>query len=146
MFPVWRRDGQLATKERIFAVRLQGIPKAYPLELLGAEQVVNDEIGSQSLVVIMTDGQVTVEGSSLRTGQVSYQAGGAVRAYERADYRFQPSGQSGVLLDEEGGRWIIGEEALTGPQGQMLSRLPGHLAYWFGWFAFFPQTEVYQGR
>jgi hypothetical protein len=21
--------------------------------------------------------------------------------------------------------------------------LPGHMAYWFGWFSFYPRTEVY---
>ena len=27
--------------------------------------------------------------------------------------------------------------------GQSYPRLSGHLAYWFGWFAFFPPTSVY---
>jgi hypothetical protein len=25
----------------------------------------------------------------------------------------------------------------------MLPRLAGHLAYWFGWYAFFPNTLLY---
>jgi hypothetical protein len=25
----------------------------------------------------------------------------------------------------------------------MLERLPGHMAYWFGWFSFYPRTELY---
>lgn len=26
-----------------------------------------------------------------------------------------------------------------------LPRVPGHLAYWFGWYSFFPQSELYTG-
>ena len=37
----------------------------------------------------------------------------------------------------------VTEEALLGPESETLPRLPGHLAYWFGWYAFFPKTLVY---
>ena len=42
-----------------------------------------------------------------------------------------------------GAAWQVAEEALLGPSGERLERLPGHLAYWFGWFNFFPDSEVY---
>ena len=32
--------------------------------------------------------------------------------------------------------WRITEEALLAPDGQRLSRLPGHIAYWFAWSGF----------
>ena len=35
------------------------------------------------------------------------------------------------------------EDALLGPEGETLARLPGHLAYWFGWFSFYPRTQIY---
>ncbi|HUF38446.1 MAG TPA: hypothetical protein VMN57_07985 [Anaerolineales bacterium] len=41
------------------------------------------------------------------------------------------------------GAWEITEEALVGPDGARLERINGHLAYWFGWFTFFPKTLVY---
>lgn len=67
---------------------------------------------------------------------------GETRAYERGAQRF--TRQAGdALLDERGRPWKVTEEALVGPGGERLPRLPGELAYWFGWFAFFPQTEVY---
>jgi len=37
----------------------------------------------------------------------------------------------------------VTEEALVGPNGERVERLGGHLAYWFGWFTFFPETLVY---
>jgi len=69
---------------------------------------------------------------------------GETRAYERGALRF--SGQTrDALLDEQGRPWKVTEKALVGPAGERLPRLAGELAYWFGWFAFFPQTEVYGG-
>jgi hypothetical protein len=67
---------------------------------------------------------------------------GETRAYERGAHRFEGQTRD-ALLDERGRAWKVTEEALVGPAGERLARLPGELAYWFGWFAFFPQTEVY---
>jgi hypothetical protein len=48
-----------------------------------------------------------------------------------------------VLLDEAGTEWEVTENALISADGDELDRLPGHMAYWFGWFSFYPQTELY---
>jgi len=46
----------------------------------------------------------------------------------------------------EGTVWEITEEALVGPDGERLDRISGHLAYWFGWNAFFPRTILYEAE
>ena len=82
------------------------------------------------------------EGRNERIGPVAYDSGGEVRAFER-DRFFTPGDDPDGLLDAEGGEWRVTEEALVGPGGERLERINGHLAYWFGWYAFFPDTEVY---
>ena len=52
-------------------------------------------------------------------------------------------GSTKVIFDEDGHKWQIAENALESPSGERLSRLPGHMAYWFGWFSFYPKTAVY---
>ena len=47
------------------------------------------------------------------------------------------------MIDSEGRLWQVTEEALLGPDGETAPRVNGHLAYWFGWFSFFPHTLVY---
>jgi hypothetical protein len=71
--------------------------------------------------------------------------GHGVRAYVREDHRFVPASPdtTTVLLDEAGAAWRTTESGLIGPGGEVLRRLPGDMAYWFGWFSFFPQTVVY---
>jgi len=66
-----------------------------------------------------------------------------VRAYATEGEQFAPGGTADTVVDESGRLWQVTEEALLGPEGESYDRYPGHLAYWFGWFAFFPQTGVY---
>lgn len=60
-------------------------------------------------------------------------------------HTFRPASEdtTTVLMDETGERWEVTEDALVSENGEELSRLPGHMAYWFGWYQFFPQTLIY---
>lgn len=144
MFPVWNRSATFEDKDQVYAMRLEGIPKAYELDALAAEQVVNDTLAGTNLVLVSTRGIVNVSGRSVRQNRDrAYTAGSEVRAYERGDYQFAPTADPDVVSDEQGQRWQVTEEALVNENGDTLPRLSGHLAYWFGWYSFFPNTLVY---
>ena len=223
MFPVWQQSRRFPKKARIFALRVDGAPKAYPLdELNQAGGIVNDTLGGKNVVVVYRDavGRVLLPPGwkreiakfSKRSDKVEFAndltletaravlkrrpalvaemtaefllamptearlavlkertpdqkedgpAGkgkispdlrnevavrgliGETRAYERGRYTFSALNTS-TLIDDRERQWRITEEALVAPDGESLPRLGGHLAYWFGWFAFFPQTEVFE--
>jgi hypothetical protein len=142
MFPVAQRSELLPTKSRIFAIYHDGRPKAYPLDALAAEPVVNDVLGNTPVVVLSGE-RIVVDTMTEDGTTFDYAAGAAVRAYTRGAHTFMPGPEESVLLDEARRSWQVTEVALVGPRGETLERLGGHLAYWFGWYAFFPQTEVY---
>jgi Protein of unknown function (DUF3179) len=126
MFPVFPRSARLATKEVVFVLRLDPARKVYPLGVFDREPVVNDDVGASAVVLVGR--------SATRT----------VRAYERGDRRFQAgSGPADLIEEGTDTRWRIEEEALVSAAGARLARLAGHLAFWFGWFAFHPDTPVY---
>ena len=127
MFPVSPRSGRLGTKEYVFALRLGTEAKAYPLEVLEKEPVVNDVLAGTNVVIVAS--------SASRTA----------RAYERGAGRFRAGSEKAELIEEGSGQvWAIEEDALVNrTTGQRLPRLPGHIAYWFGWYAFYPTTQVY---
>ncbi len=136
MFPVWQQDtSRQANKDVIFAMRLNGTPKAYPLNILLEEIVTNDTLAGVDVVIVS---QATPQRDFFEPG------GAAVRAYERKGHIFSPADTPTMLLDESGATWIVAEEALLGPDGESLARLPGHLAFWFGWYGFYPNTLVHQ--
>ena len=98
-------------------------------DILQREPVVNDTVGPQNLVII--------------TNPTSM----AVRAYERGDHTFKPGVSTTELIDESGVIWQIEETSLmsNGGSDSFLKRLPGHDAFWFGWFAANPRTKLYSG-
>jgi hypothetical protein len=129
-FPVWLKSKALEPKAEIYGLRVGQQAKAYPVERVLKEKVVNDRLGEVELVLI---------GDS---------KSGAVRAYRRDGRTFSPGRAAGELRDESGRAWRITEEALLADAaGQeappRLERMPGHLSFWFGWYGFFPQTEIY---
>lgn len=130
MFPVPQRDHRLPPKEEVYALVVNGQPKAYPLTALRREPVLNDTLGGD-LIVLATDEQ-----------------NGAVRAYERGMRRFRTlAGARDKLQADDGSRWSVTEAALVQDGGrERLQRLPGHTSYWFGWFTFFPQTLLYEPK
>lgn len=146
MFPVWQQSEARATKEFVYALRLNDIPKAYPVELLAEAGVVNDVLADTAVVLIASRGIVVSEGESQRAGPVEYSSGAEVRAYEAGSYLFRPGPDADTVLDQAGNEWQVTEEALLGPDGEQLPRLSGHLAYWFGWYAFYPETLLYEGE
>lgn len=127
MFPVWRRSQVLPTKSWVFTQLIDDQPKAYPLQALADELVVNDVHAEQNLVIIHEDG------------------GHGARAYERDNHTFTSASDetTRMLIDENGTQWEVTDNSLISTNGDKLARLPGHMAYWFGWFSFYPRTEVY---
>jgi hypothetical protein len=128
MFPVSPRSDQLRTKDLVFAVRIGAAHKVYPLDTLRRAPVVNDRVGSTNVVVLGK--------SDARSA----------RAYERGMLTFRAGAAPGELVERStGARWRVEEERLVEPvTGRTLSRLGGHVVYWFGWYAFYPDAEVYR--
>lgn len=115
MFPAIVRDESvLKRKDYVFGIREVGAAKAWPLSAFVGGQVINDRVGERRVVLIGD--------AATRT----------VRAYDRGDLEFAAGSEPNVLQGP-GGPWRVGEEGLTGPDGERLARVPGHIAYWFAW-------------
>jgi hypothetical protein len=142
MFPALERRRELPTKERVFGLLAGDAAKAWPLRKLTDARVTNDALGAAGVVLVALEGRVRVAGQSRDAGRVEYEAGGAVRAYQRGGGEFSLGPDDATLRDAAGVVWRIEEDALVGPDGARAPRLPGTLAYWFAWQAFHPDTLV----
>ena len=67
---------------------------------------------------------------------------GANRVYEARDVRFERHLDDRRVVDGAGHVWLVGEQALEreGSSGVQLLRIPAQRAFWFGWYAQFPDT------
>lgn len=137
MFPVFQQDTtESANKDVVFALLIDDTPKAYPLEAIIPETVTNDTLADTNVVIIARE---TPDRDFFEPG------GAAVRAYDRGDFTFSPGETEREVIDQDGTVWQVTEAALVSPDGDELPRLGGHLAFWFGWFSFHPDTLVYAG-
>ncbi|WP_170545611.1 DUF3179 domain-containing protein [Ruegeria arenilitoris] len=113
MFPALVDQTAHQQKDYVFAIRQFGAARAWPLEAFNKTHVINDAIANRPLVLIGNADKRTV------------------RAYERKTHQFKAS--DGGLVDQNGQKWTLNEEALIGPDGTQLPRVAGHISYWFAW-------------
>lgn len=68
---------------------------------------------------------------------------GANRLFEAGGQKFTTWSGEDRVLDVQGRAWRVTEEALVlRGAGTRLPRIPAFRAFWFGWFAQFPETEL----
>ena len=115
MFPAVVRDRRLDPKDRIFVLRDGDNEMAWAISVFGSGAILHDRVGSLDVVLIGNGETETV------------------RAYESGGRTFTAVEGDPARLESEGALWNVTEDALTGPGGESLARLPGHVAYWFAW-------------
>ena len=133
MFPVWDRDYRLDAKEEVLGLTDGDVFKAYAVATLRELRVVNDRVGDEEVVIIASAGS-----SSVRVYQRHGQQFGLLPKDEGAE------GLPSVVVDEDGNTWTLTEDGLTDDSGPSLRRVPANVSFWFGWFAFHPDTELFQ--
>ena len=126
MFPARADEARLRQKDYVFGIRDVGAAKAWPLAAFAGGAVINDAAGDRA-VVLIGDAETR-----------------SVRAYERGERSFEAAAEDNRLRGP-GGLWEVTEEALVGPGGARLARVPGRLAYWFAWDSYLGvSSELYQ--
>lgn len=141
MFPVPLLDDAFEPKSHVYGLTVNDVSRAWPIDTVAEETVINDSVDDLNVVVVGERGKVSVLQNDSEAAW--YSTGAEVRVFARGDQTFTPSDEADVLLDESGERWQVTEEGLVSESGETAERVAGHLAYWFGWKAFFPETTVY---
>ncbi|MEM9417938.1 MAG: DUF3179 domain-containing protein [Planctomycetota bacterium] len=126
MFTVPQTDDRLLNKDEILALRFGGDdakPTAIDTRMLAETPVFQGTLGDADYVVL-TD------------------PSGANRVYESMGLRFETYEADNTVSSDDDRVWQVTENALATADGQTLSRLPAHRAFWFGWFSAHPDTEL----
>ncbi|MGI9421314.1 MAG: DUF3179 domain-containing protein [Geminicoccaceae bacterium] len=117
MFPALVEDERLEAKDYVYAIRVDGLAKAWPLSDFQGGDIVNDRIGDLRVVLIGD--------ADTRT----------VRAYLREDVVIKATDDPSMILAGALPMKVT-EEGLIAEDGRIMGRLPGHIAYWFAWQGF----------
>ena len=124
MFPVVVRDRRLDPKDRIFVLRDGKAEMAWALSLFEGGATLHDRVGERDVVLI---------------GDAEFET---VRAYDSGGRTFTVVADDPARVESGGALWSVSEDALTGPEGETLARLPGHMAYWFAYQSYHPGKPV----
>lgn len=135
MFQVPETDPRLKNKDEVLVMLLAGEgdsgseePWAIATDFLDRNRIYPFEAAGRPFVVITS-------------------VGGANRVYETAGIPFSRQDASEAIVDQTGRRWTLTEDALEARDGSGLElrRVTANRAFWFGWYAQFPETElIYQ--
>lgn len=138
-------NGRLPPLARVIAVKLLDSTRAYPTSVTRERRVIHDAIGDQPIVVFHADGAVTALGEAViaearevgSTGVFDPRIEGEQLTFGYADRQFSDA--------ETGSLWNILGEAIEGPLvGKRLTPLPFGDYFAFAWFAFRPETTLYE--
>ena len=139
------RDKRLPPMEKVVAVSLGDADKAYPHSITRQQRVVHDEVGGEPLVVFHDDGAVSALDQSLirdsqeigSTGVFDPRLDGRPLTFRYEDGRF--------IDQETKSTWDITGRAVAGElEGKRLRPIPHGDFFAFAWFAFKPETTLYQ--
>lgn len=125
MFNTPFQDSRLENKREVLALRFKGQAGksiAIDTKFLNKNPVFQGELGTQKYVVL-TDST------------------GANRVYDPGNNKFTDL-KSDAVIDQNGDVWKVTESQLLHPNGTSAKRLPYHRAFWFGWHAAFPNTDL----
>ena len=122
MFQVTQRDDRLKNKDQVVALRDDTEQLAVAAKFLNENPVYHDQLGEKRFVILTT-------------------AGGANRVYESGQHQFVQWNGTDQVTDDQGKVWQVTEQAITQNETR-LDRMPSHRAFWFGWYAQFPNTRL----
>jgi len=126
MFIVPETDKRLRNKDEVLALVFDADRErqlAISTRFLKKNPVHQDELAGVGFVAL-TDGS------------------GATRVYASGSRRFVRWDRDRIAVDADGVEWAVYEDRLESASGERLERLPAHRAFWFGWYAAYPQTRL----
>lgn len=130
MFPVMNQDDRFNPKEVVLANRINETPFAVLKESLKSKGLMEFSVEEEPLAAFYDE--------ALETGRVFH------RGIEEQVLNFRI--ENGRIIDEQTQSvWNERGAAVEGPlEGTQLDMINVYDVMWFGWFAFHPQTDVYE--
>ncbi|MHC4706714.1 MAG: DUF3179 domain-containing protein [Planctomycetota bacterium] len=141
-----KSDERLKPMEKVVAVSINNVTKAYPYEVTQKKRAINDRVGEMPIVVFHGAGavsaldrpEITRSREVGSTGVFDRKVEGQLLSFRYEDGKFH---------DEETGTvWDITGAATEGPlKGQRLSPVAHGDYFAFAWLVFKPETKIYRG-
>ena len=137
-------DERLPPNEKVVAVMIGDVYKAYPYSITFEEHVIMDDVGDIQIVVFHGEGAVSALDDQIISDSKEVGSTGVFnRVIDGETLTFNYD--DGYFYDyETGSKWDITGYAIDGAyHGKRLERIKHGDYFAFAWFAFRPETEIY---
>jgi hypothetical protein len=138
-------DERLPPNEKVIAVMIGNVYKAYPYSITFEENIIMDEVGNIKIVVFHGEGAVSALDDQIISDSKEV---GSTGVFNRVlgDKTLTFKYDDGYFYDNEtGSKWNITGNAINGTyRGKSLGRIKHGDYFAFAWFAFRPKTEIYE--
>ncbi len=130
LFPISNKDDRLGLKETVVGLEYDGVHKAYNIQDVQENKVINDQIGKQSVALFSLYPLMARVFDSSVNGQTLI---------------FENNSTSYTFTDKQTrSQWNFEGKSIEGQmKGKQLLRLPFDEGFWFEWAAFHPGTKIY---
>jgi hypothetical protein len=139
-----QRDDRLPPMERIVALEIDSVYRAYPFSSLERDLAVNDEVAGRSVAVLWAPGTASaVDQRSIASGRDVGTSAVFDRRVGSRTLTFEPVTHGRFRDRETRSEWNMLGRAVAGPlAGSQLQPIPHGNHFWFAWAAFRPGTKV----
>ena len=124
-------DDRLPMKSLVLGLVADNHTRAYPVDLIAGQKVINDQLGNSSLVIFCVDDYMQVFDSCVAPDNM---------------LTFAASNQYGRFIDDESGsEWSATGECVSGTYaGRQLSTIPHYnKIFWYVWSDYYPGGEIF---
>lgn len=130
LFPISNRDDRLAVKEIVIGLEDSGINKAYNINDVQNQKIINDQFNNKSVALFSLHPLMVRVFDPSVNGQTLI---------------FEYNSRNNTFTDKQtGSQWNFEGKSIEGQlKGKQLLRLPFDEGFWFEWAAFHPETEIY---
>ena len=124
-------DASLKPRDVIVGVTVSNESKAYPFSAIEKQNPILDIVGGKDIVIFLAN-----DGKSVRTFE---------RTLDGKKLEFLAKPETGEIIDAEtGSTWDFSGRAINGElAGKQLNKIQSLKDYWFDWYTYHPQTQLY---
>jgi hypothetical protein len=131
LFQISNKDNRLGPKEIIVGLETNGEYKAYKIQDIQRQKVINDQINNESVTLFSLYPLMVRVFDPVVNGQTLI-------------FEYNSSNQT-ITDKQTRSQWNIEGKSVEGQfEGMQLSRLPFDEGFWFEWAAFHPGTDIYR--
>lgn len=140
-------DERLKPMEKVIAVELESVTKAYPYSITRKKRVIHDRLGKTDIVIFHADGAVSAfDEEKISDSKDSGTTGVFVPEIDGRKLTFVYD--KNEFIDEQTkSRWNVFGQAVDGElKGKQLRQIRSGDYFAFAWLVFKPQTEIYSEK